>query len=59
MVDSSIWVDLPIKEAGAGSAKEDIGKDGALENEKHKEYKEHDEAEQSNQSKSLKLGWIK
>lgn len=59
VVDSSIWVDSPIKEAGAGSAKEDIDKDGALENEKHKEYKEHDEAEQSDQRESLKLGWIK
>lgn len=29
VVDSTIWVDSPIKEAGAGSAKEDIGKDGA------------------------------
>ena len=56
MVDSSIWVDSPIKEAGAGSAKENISKAGVLENEKHKEYKEHDEAEQR---KSLKLGWIK
>lgn len=56
VVDSSIWVDSPIKEAGAGSAKENISKAGVLENEKHKEYKEHDEAEQR---KSLKLGWIK
>lgn len=59
VVDSSIWVDSPIKEAGAGSAKEDISKAGVLENEKHKEYKEHNDADQSNQSKSLKLGWIK
>ena len=50
VVDSSIWVDSPIKEAGAGSAKEDISKAGVLEN------KEQDEADQR---KSLKLGWIK